>query len=616
MMLALVVGSSMLTTGYGHGLGQIKSLPRGTRVTLDYDATVLYSDYFALFLKDATGYATITGDRSTSAYTDGDVIKAGYSATVGGNFGFAMGEMHDASGMQLADTVIQPPVREVTVNGLRTARQGELVVLRDMVLNPYTKTLTDANGNSCMVYQDFYFPAVEGNIAQQDDAEDYYVIVLGSNLVYLTHDILYYGLGYDYSLVPAGTEVRLRFDLTVLYQHGDYTYVKDRTGYGLLYGPMERSYAPGDIISHEVYVDRNMADGEVRLDNPRNIRKLVDRHDSIVPEEIHVTDVNHGHWAHYVKLSGVTVSDIDGDDFVITDEDGNTCLGHNTFGQALAEGRYNELEGIVGSYQPTCSPAKYRLMPILPPDTVSVGTIAEMLALPRGTLGRFDKPLTAIYQNGLHLYVQDSAGDQALIYGDVDYGFSNGDIIEGAVARWTSENLCPAHTYYTHYAPLILPVSGWTKTGQGEAVKPTKADIADVNTSLLYHYIEVPNVYRYVSTLVCDSTRRRMLDIDNEFGVALPELERDKAYDMVCFVAYLYNGTWNVYPLEIWEHVDVTYPRGDVNEDNEVNLGDVNTVLDCILGQKGYYARRSDMDNDGEVTISDLNCVMDILLAQ
>ena len=51
---------------------------------------------------------------------------------------------------------------------------------------------------------------------------------------------------------------------------------------------------------------------------------------------------------------------------------------------------------------------------------------------------------------------------------------------------------------------------------------------------------------------------------------------------------------------------------GDVNNDGEVNIADVNTVIDYILGDK---SRQSiDVNNDGEVNIADVNTLIDIIL--
>ena len=51
---------------------------------------------------------------------------------------------------------------------------------------------------------------------------------------------------------------------------------------------------------------------------------------------------------------------------------------------------------------------------------------------------------------------------------------------------------------------------------------------------------------------------------------------------------------------------------GDVNNDGEVNIADVNAVINVILGSGS--AQSADVNNDGEVNIADINAVIDIIL--
>lgn len=51
---------------------------------------------------------------------------------------------------------------------------------------------------------------------------------------------------------------------------------------------------------------------------------------------------------------------------------------------------------------------------------------------------------------------------------------------------------------------------------------------------------------------------------------------------------------------------------GDVNNDGEVNIADVNTVINVILG--GDSSQNADVNNDGEVNVADINAVIDIIL--
>lgn len=61
---------------------------------------------------------------------------------------------------------------------------------------------------------------------------------------------------------------------------------------------------------------------------------------------------------------------------------------------------------------------------------------------------------------------------------------------------------------------------------------------------------------------------------------------------------------------------EATWLRGDVNNDGEVNIADVNTLIDIILG--GHFddqtMLRADVNEDGEIGIADINAVIDIIL--
>ena len=51
---------------------------------------------------------------------------------------------------------------------------------------------------------------------------------------------------------------------------------------------------------------------------------------------------------------------------------------------------------------------------------------------------------------------------------------------------------------------------------------------------------------------------------------------------------------------------------GDVNNDGEVNIADVNTVINYILGDRSRQG--VDVNNDGEVNIADVNAIIGIIL--
>lgn len=67
---------------------------------------------------------------------------------------------------------------------------------------------------------------------------------------------------------------------------------------------------------------------------------------------------------------------------------------------------------------------------------------------------------------------------------------------------------------------------------------------------------------------------------------------------------------------EFYFYVEPTWLRGDVNNDGEVNIADVNTLIDIILGGRFDEGtmRRADVNEDGEIGIADVNTVIDIIL--
>ena len=53
---------------------------------------------------------------------------------------------------------------------------------------------------------------------------------------------------------------------------------------------------------------------------------------------------------------------------------------------------------------------------------------------------------------------------------------------------------------------------------------------------------------------------------------------------------------------------------GDVNNDGEVNITDVNCIIGVILGKPDTYGGRADVNHDDEVNITDVNAVINIIL--
>ena len=65
--------------------------------------------------------------------------------------------------------------------------------------------------------------------------------------------------------------------------------------------------------------------------------------------------------------------------------------------------------------------------------------------------------------------------------------------------------------------------------------------------------------------------------------------------------------------ITVVEDADLT---GDVNHDGEVNVADINTIINIILGGNvdDQTRKRADVNGDGEINIADVNALLAIIL--
>ena len=83
--------------------------------------------------------------------------------------------------------------------------------------------------------------------------------------------------------------------------------------------------------------------------------------------------------------------------------------------------------------------------------------------------------------------------------------------------------------------------------------------------------------------------------------------------------AYYVNGTrseWsNMQTVTLFDNGPV-YQVGDVNHDGSVNISDVTSLIDRLLGNEGdSFADTSDVDGDGNINIADVTALIDLLLS-
>ena len=580
------------------GLGEAAISPIGTTLTLHHDMTVLATDQEFVFVKDKTGYAAFL--LPESGLHQGDIISGGnVTATVAEHQDYSLPALENVSNYRNIIGYEELEAEEISIPQIDTRHLGHFVVLRQVVWRG-GKTLVDQDGNTCTIYQNFYFPMVI-----DDDPPvptDEYAIVVAPGVVFLTDKPDRKGLGTDYSQVADGKQFTINFTPTVLYQHDSYTFARDFTGYGLLYGELP-PMCPGDVMNTSSYsVTKATVDGEVRFDAPKITSSPI-QNVEIEPELITIQDVNHDFWAHYVVMNDVKVSDINNRNFVLTDATGDACKGYNLFDQPLSSGHYDELTGIVHSYTDDAGEVHYRLLPILPQDTVEVRTISELYELPGNVVARFVQPLRAIYQWGMLMYVRDADGVDEMVSGSINGTFSNGDLIDNVLCHWTK----------SARIPLIFPVGDWSPIDHGAPVQPHVVNVAQAR-DMTHHYVQLNNLtfvnQSYNMLYKMGDKYGNELEIYNNYGIDMSAMVKGSQYDVKGFIFNVFNDRPLLHVTEIKNHVQLT---GDLNDDGEVTIADVNAIVKAILLNSQDITM--DVNNDGELNIADVNAVVHAILS-
>lgn len=415
------------------------------------------------------------------------------------------------------------------------------------------------------------------------------------------------------------TNVTLTYNATVLWRSGINLYIKDATGYGLVYGEIAgKSYKQGDVIPGGYGGLKTTYNSMPEIKNPVGFNDVVGTED-VEAEVITPAQVAGPMWAHYVVIKDVMVT-ADGNNGTLTAENGETCpIFSGTFHTPVPDDLtvpYN-VYGIVAAYQKggqgdvifQLLPTKFESEGGEDPVPVDVASIEELYTLvAKGKQAHFTTPLKTIHQSGSYLYVLDVEGTYGLVYGSLDATFTNGDLIKDAICCWTEFN----------GNKQITPIDNFVKNGESTIVKAEEIRIEDIQQSDIYKYFKITEV-----TIAEGSNDRTFVMTDptgdmvlyNQFNNVVQVPVDGQEHTVWGFVTD-YKGTVEFLPIAFDED---PYPesgnmRGDVDGNGEVNIADVNCVVGVILGKPDVYEGRADVDKNSEVNIADVNEIISIIL--
>lgn len=140
-------------------------------------------------------------------------------------------------------------------------------------------------------------------------------------------------------------------NVEVIYQIGSYLFVKDNSGRLLIYGKLDQTYKPGDVIPGGFMGTYGTFGGEPQLINPTDLKAAI-AHNESAPRTITLSEITAANKLEAVAINGVTISQINNRD--ITFQQGETTFaGYNQFSITLPEEYENvtfNVTAIIGCY--------------------------------------------------------------------------------------------------------------------------------------------------------------------------------------------------------------------------------------------------------------------------
>ncbi len=606
-----------------NNIAAYKTVADETQVKFASPVTVLAQNGNNIYVKDLTGYTLFYGSTGVTL-KNGDEILAGFNGkktTYKGEAELVVNtysNFHKGANNPVAAEAIQ-------VSDIAKDMFGHFVVIKGATTSFLNKTITDNSGTAgCQ-------SGMGGFSAKNDSVNvDVYGIV-GAWADKTTGDISYVMLPTvikqagdtstvegvtiaEYQNLANDAEATFRNPVTVLAQGGANLWVKDNTGYMLVYGSVGKSYEQGDVIPAGFSGTKVTYNGEPELKNPKGF-KAPSGKEAVTPEELALTadNISHANFGHYVLVKGATINT---SALTITDAAGNTVPYFNNMAAQLPKDltkKYN-VYAIVGShYNGTTKKVDYQLLPVnvtfedgtaLPVDPVA--DINALYGLSTGVKGMISAELSVIYQNGSYMWVKD-ANTYGLVYGYLTNKFVNGDKIKNLVAHWVT---------YDGYKEIIPVDESAVKSGEGAPVEAQEMALEDVSLDMMHQYITVPGVALTATETAGTYTGNDGtvdLQVFNKFAndVKIPENLAGKKFRITGFVAK-YKTQLQFIPVEVKDEAAGTL--GDINADGEINVSDVTALINKILGTSDYSNEVCDINGDGEINVSDVTALINMIL--
>ena len=410
------------------------------------------------------------------------------------------------------------------------------------------------------------------------------------------------------------TDFEFKGDAVVTAQEGQYLWVRDESGYGLIFGTLNAetntvtTFTNGQVLAQGWSAKKTTYNGLTEYKDAAGLN--VNGTNAELAAIQTITELSADMINAYVQVLNVKSFTVSGKNVTATLSDGTTMVMYNQFNKEIptTEGDYT-VKGAVGRYAKN-STDQLQLYIIsidgYEPEVYDVNNIAEALALTDNATFTMYNDVVVTYQNGKSLWIRDTDNNSGLIFGTVEGTFENGQVLsDGWTAKKTIYNNVPEFT-----EPEDVEAAG-DETREAAPFERTTITNDNVN-----EYVILKNI-----TVLTDSASTKRfynaadsLVLYNQFNLTL-NIEDGKNYDVVG-IATIYYGKPELYIISATE-VATAGKRGDVNLDDVVNIADVTSLIDYLLSgdATGISVENADCNLDNVVNIADVTSLIDYLLS-
>ena len=315
-----------------------KALEDGAVAAIGGPLTVYYTNGNNVYVKDNSGYLclfTKKGDANVKKYKVGNVIPAGLGGTKATYQTYIMEMCDDFFGTNDATSTVQVEPEVVGASFVTNDNVLHLIKIENVniVAQETAKyyTLTDASGATCTIYS---------NSAVATGDVDYIIALVttyGGNAQLQPIEIAVPPTEIaNIGALPTeadGVRYKITGDVTVIAQSGNQLYIKDDSGFMLVYGTLNKEYKNGDVLSGimgSITVYHKMVEFVPVADSFGDAVEGPAVEPEVMPIEEIATDMVH----QYFKIENVTLTAVEGSDrnFTMNDGSGDLTMRINGFG--------------------------------------------------------------------------------------------------------------------------------------------------------------------------------------------------------------------------------------------------------------------------------------------